>query len=673
MGFLTKPFIIASLLILLAGCKQTVEMKIDLDNPDNFYTNGFPTDLRTTEEGYIDLSLFPRTSHKLTQLYVAETEARIKGFTTSMPIYLPFSGPLDVKQLPNDDQAYLSPDSPIQLIDVDPLSEDYGRRFPLKVSMTWQEDSYRPKNLLQILPTLGINLKENNTYALIVTNAIPVKENYILKQNPVLQKLLSKETIGGEVTYKALRVFAPLRDWLYASDYQTDEIIAATVWTTGEPTAQLFKAAEQISQWPAPTAQNIKLLEEFDDYCVVQGHLNVPGFQQGTTPYAYPNYGGDIAWHDNGAPKVQYHRNTPFVVTIPKQPMPEQGYPLMMYNHGTGGDAVQVYTRGKEDPQGNLDIGGGPARIAASRGWASSGMGGHLSFDHLGILGTLDGYIAYNFLNPVAWLGNMQQMALERVMFRRFLNHLEIPANLCPDATANGHFKFDPDMQVVMGHSLGSYLTGIQTAIDPQPYQGAIWSGAGGSWIEFVFGPTDPIHLQFVAELFALNLSPLEHLDLWHPIPMLAEMLVGGANNILYTEKILRHPNKEPPHVLVIEGHNDHQVPENIQRPLLTSLGVDLGGEDVGSTPADTVFYYMEIGGALQHPFPIGNNKLIDEQERTAIVVRHAEDAETDLDGHYVTFQLDAPKHQYGCFLENLRNGQAPVIVAGHTWNGDCY
>ena len=678
MGFLIKPLLIfASLsLLFLTGCKQAVEMKIDLGNPSNFFTNGFPTDLRVNDQGNIDLSLFPRMSHQLTRLYVKETEQRAKGYTLSMPIYLPFTGPIEVNKLPTDDDAYQAPESPIQLIDVDPLSKDYGRRFPLKVSMTWRKDTYRPNHLLQILPTIGINLKPNTTYAAIVTKQIPVAEGYVLRQNPVLGKLLSRETIGSEVTFKALQVFAPLRDWLYSSEFQVEDIIAATVWTTGDPTKVMFDAAEAVSHWPSPKVKDLRLLTEYEDYCVLQGTWQVPGFQSGIPPYAYPNYGGAIDWLSDGAPEVHYYRDAPMVVTIPKSPMPDDGYPLLMYNHGTGGDAVEVYTRGKEAPDGSQDIGGGPSRIAALRGWAASGMGGHLSFDHLGILGTLDGYVAYNFINPVAWLGNMQQMALERVLFRRVLNNLKIPANLCPDAAdeSDQPYFFNPEMQAVMGQSLGSYLTGIQTAIDPLPYQGAIWSGAGGSWIEFVFGPTDPIHLQYVAEVVALNLPLIDHLDLWHPIPMLAEMLVGPANNILYTDQILRNPRKTPPHVFVIEGYNDHQVPENIQRPLLTSLGVDLAGDDIGESKEDSVFYYMQWGGAVQTALPAGNNKYVPNYtNRTALTVRYREDEATELDGHYVAFQLEAPKHQYGCFLQNLSEDKAPIIVAGENWNSDCY
>ncbi len=675
MGLVIKSLLLATFLVLAGGCKQTIEMKVDLGNPDSFYTNGFPTDLRIKDNGHIDLSLFPSTDHNLTSLYVTEIENRIKGYSPSMPVYLPFTGPLDTRSLPHDDLAYAQPGSPIQLVDISPESTEYGRLFPLKVSMTWQKDSYRPVHLLQVLPTLGLNLRANNTYALIVTDQIPVYEGHTLTQNPVLGKLLSQEVPGDGVTFKALRVFEPLRKWLQTSSLKAENIIAATVWTTGDPTRKLFNAAEVVYQWPTPQARNLQLHEEYDDYCVISGEWSVPGFQAGTPPYAFSQSGGAFEWLSDGTPKIQYYRDTPLIITIPKQTMPENGYPLLMYNHGTGGDAVQVYNRGQQDAEGNIEAGGGPSRIAAYRGWASSGMGGHMSLDHLGVLGTLDGYLAYNFLNPVAWLGNMQQMALERVIFRRLLSEMEIPTALCPGATTNKpFFHFDADMQVVMGHSLGSYLTGMQAAIDPKPYQGAIWSGAGGSWIEFVFGPTDPIPLQYTVELLALNLSLLEHLDLWHPIPMLAELLVGGANNILYTEHILRYPSKTPPHVLVIEGHDDHQVPENIQRPLLASLGVDLAGDDVGSSEQDTVFYYMQMAGALQHAYPIGNNKLVAEHGyRTAIAVRYAPDTITDLDGHYVLYQRAEPKHQFGCFLTNLKQETPPIIVAGDTWNGECY
>lgn len=145
---------------------------------------------------------------------------------------------------------------------------------------------------------------------------------------------------------------------------------------------------------------------------------------------------------------------------------------------------------------------------------------------------------------------------------------------------------------------------------------------------------------------------------------MLAEMLVGSANNILYTDSLLRYPRKDPPNVLVIEGHRDRQVTDNIQRPLLLSLGVDLGGDEPGIGQWDSVLWYLQLGGGRQLPLPVAANRFVEGYgDRTAVVVRY--DPGDDV-------QQDAPKHQYGCFLQNLADGKVPVIVQGGAVNDAC-
>lgn len=672
--------ILGLVLLMLAGCKHSVEMTFDLDGTGGFYANGFPTDLRRTAEGYVDFSGFPRMHHPLTRRYVETTTRQIQGYALSMPVYLPFNGAFDLAQLPVNDADYQHPNAPVQLVNIDPDSPAYGARMPIRVDQTWQPDRYRPRHLLQILPTLGLNLLPNTTYAVLVTDAMPVKAGGELKQNAVLARLLDERESTADFTSgmfpQARAVFAPLRDFITAQGLDPERIVGATVWTTGDPTASLFAAARALAQGPAPAVHALRLAAEMPDYCVIEGNVMVPGFQQGVLPFLSPTQGGDILWNERGAPDVRYWRTAPLVITLPRQPMPDGGFPLLLYNHGTGGTAAEVYRRGAVNETGIQDTQGGPARVAARRGWASASMGGHLGEEHLPGKQELEGYVAYNFFNPVAWRGNLQQMALERVLLRRALDALALAPALCPAAANAGRtpLHFNPDLRVLMGQSLGSYIAGIQAAIDPQPYQGLILTGAGGSWIEFVFGPTDPIHLQQVVETLALQFTPVEHLDRHHPILMLAEMLVGSANNILYTERLLRRPVKTPPHVLVIEGHQDHQVPENIQRPLLLSLGVEPVGDDVGFQRSDTVFWYLQEQGAQGWAYPVVDNVWVDGfGRRTAVVARYAPDDAPGTDGHHVAFQLDAAKHQYGCLLQNLAQGRAPVIVAGRDIDGDCH
>ena len=49
---------------------------------------------------------------------------------------------------------------------------------------------------------------------------------------------------------------------------------------------------------------------------------------------------------DDGLPIVQREEDAPVVITVPRQPMPAGGYPLVLYFHGSGGLAAQVVDRG---------------------------------------------------------------------------------------------------------------------------------------------------------------------------------------------------------------------------------------------------------------------------------------------------------------------------------------
>lgn len=682
----------------LAGCKSTtsstVEMKMTVAGADaavdsatsnsptagNFYNNGFPTDLRLNTDGSININDFPRRFHILTNTYVngIKKNINIGGYHTVSPIYIPFTGAIDVASLSHWDLDYTKAESPIQVVDVDPGSPEYGRRFPLEISMTTKADSYRPTDLLQIMPTLGINLRPNTTYAAFVTNQVPLPEGNSLEQNEQLAGLLNPAEAEVPLSTRAVEVYAPLRDYLAQQGMATDAIIGATVWTTGDPTLKIRKGAEFAATLPMAPATEVQLLEEFPDYCVIQGKVEVPGFQRGPIPYILT--GGQVEWDENGNPVQQYSRNAEFIVTIPKtQTMPADGFPMLFYHHGAGGNAEQVFTRGKYlrtaidivVPYKILDRGNGPSQIAAERGWASSGFGGHMSLDHLGlVLGF--GMFGYNVFNPVALYNNYYQMVWERTYFRRFLNQLELDPSLCPAADAGGAtaFRINPDMQMLMGQSLGNWTSSLQLAADPEPFEGVLFTGMSGTWIKLF---TDSTKFRVAMQAGVVNLLPGQKLDEAHPFLMLMEWLMGGADVVPHMDTILRYPLKEAPHVLAISGIEDSGSGEATQRTHMLAVGVDLAGLDLGDTYDTTLFPHLEIGGAQQLPYPVVNNFEVPGQgARTAVVVRYENTVLPDGNGHHVTFDMEGTKHQYGCFMEHLAEGRAPIVGEGWIQGGPC-
>jgi hypothetical protein len=305
-----------------------------------------------------------------------------------------------------------------------------------------------------------------------------------------------------------------------------------------------------------------------------------------------------------------------------------------------------------------------------------------MSEEHLGPILSLDGYIPYNFFNLQAMRDNFIQMAAEQILFRRMLMEIAFDVSDCPEADTSagpgGLARFDPDLQVVTGQSLGGYLTVLVAANDPLAWQGAIPTGVGGSWTEFAIGPLSP-PLPPILEFF-LGMRGDEHLDLWHPIIQISTLTIAGANNIHFLPAILRQPRADSPapHVLVIEGHVDLQVTIGLQRALVAALGVDMVGPDVTEIPPATpvgpegqILQRIELAGGQRLDPPVSGNFMVQGQgSRSAAVVRYPEDGIRE--GHYVAFQREEPKHQIGCFLEDLSAGRVPRVVRGVVQGGEC-
>ena len=681
-------------LALLTGCKDSaqVEMKMSvaprdvsasIDDPilpdGNFFTNGFPTDLRVKPDGNVDISDFPRRIHWLTNAYVRAVTTEVKGYSPLLPIYIPFTAAILTDLLPQDEMAYTSADAPIQLINVDADSAEYGRRFPLTVKMTTYLDQYRPDNLLEVLPMLGINLRAGTTYALIVTDQVPVAESKTLLQNDQLQALLQPQAASVAVSERAVAVYAPLRDYLQQNAIDASRIIGATVWTTGDMKTHFKAGAAHVADMTPGPAQDLYLEEEFDDYCVIGGTFDVPGFQQGPIPYVLT--GGKITFNGDNTPVQRYTRNAKFVVTIPKHvAMPAAGFPVLSYHHGAGGRADQVYTRGEHlyisrkelIPVSILNYGNGPSQMAAERGWASSGMAGFMGLDHLGLEGGGYGFFGYNVFNPVAFKYTYYQLVWERIFFRRFLGSLRIDASLCPAAMApaDNLFRIDPNLQVSMGQSLGNWTSSLQVAADPVPFQGAIFSGIAGFWPAMFL---DSAAKKLTFENTVATVMPGTHVDEYHPLMALMGWLMSDVDPVLYMDELYRYPTRPAPHSLTISGIDDSGSPETTQRNFMTALGPDFAGEEIGTTPDTDIRAYLLKTGSHAYPYPVGATREVAGQPaKTAVVTRYENTVRPSHNGHHVTYDLPAARHQYGCFLQNLGEGRDPVIIEGYEQGGPC-
>jgi hypothetical protein len=659
----------------------------------SFYNQAFPSDLRIDRNGQPVVGDFPvRSVAPLLTSYVKVIEEDTYGFSPESPIYMRFDGEYEAEDLnfPADPGATLLSDSPVQLLDVDPDSPHRGQRYPIEVTFNYEADEYRPASLLQARP-VGTFLNEDTTYALIVTrNAAAEEYRDDLEPNAVLNALLEgrsprdeKPFLSRRKAQRAMDVFAPLVAQLAQEGIAAEDVIGATVWTTGSPSLQANHIADAVYSWdiPALTSEWTQT-EDMGEYCVLKADWTVPGLQKGLFPYPLSSFGGDIRYDDNGNPEIQYERAAQVVVTIPKTTMPSEGWPLLLYHHGTQGTADQVWDRGYSPARDVQTTEGSTAQVAAIRGWAAAGMDGHFGAYHQAEAPLLDWFftginqpmnlVAYNFLNPKAMRDNLLQQLAERVLYRRLLNTLELDPSLCPgaDAGSRNAFIFDPQMQAVSGQSLGSFTSVAQAAADPEPLKALIPTGSGVYDINLILqilalGGDEPLGMALEPVFFGVDKGDIVN-DPAHPFYALSSNALATSNTGSMMAEYLRGGNV-PMDILTFVGHLDDWVTIEAQTVLLRSMEADMAGPELDVPADESLLNLLQYAGTQQISFPVSSNAP---DGSLNAFVRYREDG--IMTGHHVAFQYEEARHQFGCVLQDVAAGLAPVIVAGDSLRGDC-
>src|SRR5690606_4392068 len=258
---------------------------------------------------------------------------------------------------------------------------------------------------------------------------------------------------------------------------------------TGDVVADLASLSDRLVEERSVTIEGLAL--DSDDgesnprVCELVGTIAMPQFQRGTPPF---NSEGLFEIGADGLPIEQRTESAKITITIPKERMPEAGFPLMVYFHGSGGDSAQVIDRGPQ-PEGGVEARGeGPAFMIAEHGFAAAGAALPLSPDRLPGAGAL----AYlNFGNLAAFRDTFRQGTIEQRLLIEALVELTIdPALLAgcegpelPDgATA---YRFDPSAFVGLGQSMGGMYANMIGAVEPR-LRALVPTGAGGFWSFFI-------------------------------------------------------------------------------------------------------------------------------------------------------------------------------------------
>jgi len=642
-----------------AGAPAGVRALMSFEASAGFFDAPFPIEHRRGDDGRLRLDGFPDPANKATLAQVLGLAAASPtGFSLNGAIFIRFDGAIDAAKLPSPSDA-TKPESPLFLVNVTAGSPRRGARVPIMSSFKALAETYSPEDLLAVMPYPGFPLEPDTTYALVVRRSLGGADQRPLAPTDAWSRLAAGKAPEGEYGPRALADFAPLFGWLADEKIDAAEIAAATVWRTGDPRAAQLRWRAHVASLPAPQATELALSDDYDDYCVIQGKIDLPIFQEGPKPYDVEGSGA-IVEDASGNPVMQEQDHLGFVITVPKKaPMPAGGFPIVLFGTGSGGTKRMVIDRAPaaENPDKGLGPPGrGPALYFANRGIAVLGFPAPLAWDRnpMGLSGKS---ATFNVGNLTAFRGNIQQGALDFTSLVGLVHEIQLDASLCPSAAASGPFHYDKGRVYMWGHSTGSTMGGLVIPTEPGISAGML-SGAGGTWLQELTIAESPVPYRALVHLL-LGYDAEDDVDVFDPPLTLFQTVMDPVDVTTWARHVSRDPlpGSAAKPLLLIEGVIDtYHFPRMVDAQGLAA-GLDVIGPLVD--PDAEGAYALAGRGVI--PAPASANAGAGPGAVTGVTVQREQ--REGIDGHHVPFEWGDVKYRYSCFFDSLaRTGQAVLL-----------
>ncbi len=613
------------------------------DGTEAFFDLPFPSDLRLNAEGGVDLTGFPNPrGNTFVARYLEAFPRRMRGFGTNGATYFRFSRSVDPSSLPASAEASLDEGASVFLMDVDPASPDAGARHPIVVHYQDCPTRYWAAHSVALRPVYGIPLAGGRRYAAVVTRGVRAADGSEYARDADFEAVLGA---GGDAEVaRARELYAGALDVLESAGVSRDSLLAMTVFTTQEPIGELLTLRDwMIAEYPAPHVvdDSLEVVRVAPQMTEITGHYGpAPIFQEGTIPYE--TEGGAISLDASGAPIVQGEFDARFTLTIPGGAMPPEGYPIVLYAHGTGGDHHSFV-----DDETAIEL--------ARRGFAAMGVD-QIHHGERNPSTSDPAVLFFNFANPDAARDNNRQSALDVVQQARLVPELALPVEIVD--RGGEPVRFDPTRIYFMGHSQGGLNGPIFLAIDDSA-RGGVLSAASAVITTSLVAKLQPIAIPQVVRTL-LNLPgdtvadalAREGFTVEHPIATLVQTWIEAADGSNYAHLIATAPREgfAPKSVLMTEGLRDEFAPPASIEALAASIGTPL------VEPVHQPIEALALRGIGALAPPVTANAA--GGLATLGLLQFPDD------GHFAVFDNATARAQVFGYFESLRDGGPGTIPA---------
>lgn len=609
-----------------------------------FYRLPFPNDIRLVG-GDLDLAGHNRpeldTVGNIVKTLIEQLESDIKGFGPHQAVFFRFN------EFPDPSSIRIDGDDPVlYLVNIDSDSEDFGRHHGLSWSATDGRGSFICNNWLALRAPWSQPLEHGTTYAAIITDAIRGRNGETPAQAADFSAVISGTEPADPELALAWQAYAPLRTFLTSEGIPAGTIMGAAVFTTDDPDGDFAGVVPALQAIATPShgdlvrcddgvtspcddgltgADHVRgCFTEGDDYFELHTTIDLPLFQAGEPPFFEQD--GGVLFDDSGVAIAQGSQSVCAAITVPRgTSMPAEGWPVVVYAHGTGGSF-----RSHVDGLGS-DL--------SALGYATIGYDGVQHGTRRGDSDLPPDVLFFNVVNPRAARGNVLQGAVDVLALERFAREFSVEAGASP---TTGAIRTNPNKVVFFGHSQGSTVGSLALAVE-HGYAAAILSGAGGGLLLSLLAKTEPIDIAGGIDV-VLQESGSE----FHPVLNLIQMYFEGADPLNYASDILhnRPEGATTPSVFQTYGLGDSYTPDATIEVLATTMGISQ------LTPVIEDFRRPTVDP------PVTGN--LANGAATAALGQYEPPA--GRDGHFVIFDNEAARAQMLGLLESLLTAEVPTI-----------
>ena len=558
----------------------------------DFYRLPFPNDIRIVD-GHLDLTGHPTPGPGIVGFdavarLIDALETDMTGFGTNPVVFFRLSTKPALSTINGADGD--------NLFWVDITGPDAGL-YGKKVSFSWSATTGRGKyicqNYLKMYVPWQTGLRANRTYAVLITDTLMATAEedggnpQKLSKDTDFAAMLSDVAPSDKDLKAAWEQYQGLRNFLNSSEaddlgLNSENVVGAAVFSTYDPTWLASRIREKVAV-KAPEIKELVLCESgtvspcddgltgeehkrgcmsvHPDYAEYQGIVHMPSFQEGVKPFVEPEDGGGIVLDAGDLPITTGYEDVCFSLSVPRNaPMPADGWPVLAYGHGTGGDyrshvrpeiAGNLSKLKVVDPENEEEL--RPAAMAVL-GWDQV-----LHGPRIGPVALDPETMVFNFRNPRAVRGNFLQSAAETMFMARMLSDWDafVPGSLGDPP------KLAPGKVFFLGHSQGG-ISGTISLPFMEEVDFATLSGTGGGLVDSLLLKTCPANVKdgIIAALQD------EDMGRTHPVLALLQNYYDPVDPINHGQKLFWEP-PIPDHKVYLYhplGLNDlHTPPKNMK------------------------------------------------------------------------------------------------------------